>query len=316
MRYLVTGAAGFVGSHLADRLVADGDEVVAVDCFTDYYDTSMKQANAQRLAREGGVTVDRRDLSVDVLDDLVDGVDAILHLAGQPGVRLSWADHFELYVAGNLTSTQRLLEAACRMGVKRLVLASSSSVYGNADSYPTSELAPTHPFSPYGVSKLAAESLCRAYAGNWGITTTALRYFTVYGPRQRPDMAFYRFIESALDGDPLVVYGDGTQVRDFTYVGDVVDATVRAAARPLQGSPIINVAGGSSAQLNDVLDTIGEVTGRPVTIDRQPAQPGDVRVTGGDTSRAAELLGWRPAVSLAEGISRQVAWHVERRAGR
>ena len=314
MRYLVTGAAGFIGSHLVESLCRSGHEVIAVDCFTDYYDPEAKRDNARIVERASSLSIDERDLASAPLDDLLAGVDAIIHLAGQPGVRLSWSEHFALYISQNLLTTQRLLEGAVRGGVKRLILASSSSVYGEADRYPTDEHSATRPFSPYGVSKLAAESLCRAYSANWGIDTILLRYFTVYGPRQRPDMAMHRFIELALDGQPVPVFGDGQQIRDFTFVNDVVLATVSAATADLAGSTVINVAGGSSAPLSTVLDLIGESTGRNVGVDRKPAQPGDVRVTGGDIALAGRLLNWSPKTSLSEGVTRQVAWHVDRRA--
>jgi UDP-glucuronate 4-epimerase len=310
MRVLVTGAAGFIGSHLCDRLVGDGHEVRMVDSLTDYYDRDVKIRNLSQLMQGSDLKLDNRDLARDSIDELVDGVDAIIHLAGQPGVRLSWSSAFSLYVERNLITTQRLLESASAFGIKKFVVASSSSVYGQASSYPTSETSPTKPFSPYGVTKLAAESLCSAYAENLGLNTVALRYFTVYGPRQRPDMAFHRFIECALDGRALPVYGDGHQVRDFTYVDDIVDATVKAAEVHLEGAVTINVAGGSSAELGDVLDLVSETTGHALEINRQPAQSGDVQTTGGTIDRASELLGWRPTVSLSEGLARQTAWHV------
>jgi nucleoside-diphosphate-sugar epimerase len=277
---LVTGAAGFIGSHVVDRLAADERrDVRAVD------------------------RVDA-DLATADLDPLLDGVDVVIHLAARPGVRPSW-DEFESYVADNVVGTERLLAAAGRAGtVERFVYASSSSVYGNATGYPTTEDALPAPVSPYGVTKLAGEHLCRAF----DVAVVVLRYFTVYGPRQRPDMAFHRMIAAALgDGPPFPLYGDGSQVRDFTYVDDVVTATLAAAQDAVTGT--FNVAGGSSTSVAEVLDVVGRLTGTPVPVDRRPAQPGDVRRTGGSTDRITAALGWRPTVDLETGLAEQIEWH-------
>src|SRR4051812_32930977 len=220
MRALVTGVAGFIGSTLAEALVGNGDVVVGVDCFTPYYDAAQKRANLQRLAATKQFTLAEADLRTAELPPLLDGVDVVYHQAGQPGVRLSWASGFAEYDSHNIIATQRLLEGARAAGVARVVYASSSSVYGNAPRYPTSEDDLPQPHSPYGVTKLAAEHLCNLYAANWGVHTVSLRYFTVYGPRQRPDMAMHRLIESALAGTPFPLYGDGSAVRDFTFVDD------------------------------------------------------------------------------------------------
>ena len=284
---LVTGAAGFIGSHVVDRLRADGRAVRAVD-------------------RADG------DLATADLDPLLDGVDTVVHLAARPGVRPSW-DEFESYVADNVVGTERLLAAAARAGrVERFVYASSSSVYGNALSYPTTEDALPAPVSPYGVTKLAGEHLCRAF----DVPVVVLRYFTVYGPRQRGDMAFHRMIAGALGhGAPFPLYGDGSQVRDFTYVDDVVAATVAAADAPsasLDPGSVCNVAGGSSASVAEMLDLVGRLVGTPVPVERRPAQAGDVRRTGGSTARIARALGWRPQVDLETGLARQVEWHRRR----
>jgi UDP-glucuronate 4-epimerase len=232
----------------------------------------------------------------------------VFHHAGQPGVRMSWADGFRLYNEINVDVTQRLLEATRRAEIDRFVFASSSSVYGNAATYPTLENDPTAPFSPYGVTKLAAEMLCNAYANNFGVPVTSLRYFTVYGPAQRPDMAIHRMIEATLTGGTFPVYGDGTQVRDFTFVGDVVEANLRAAAVSLEPGSVINVAGGSSTTLAELIDVVGEAIGTPVPVERLAAQPGDVARTGGSIDRARTLLGWAPTTGIIEGVAAQVRW--------
>ena len=233
------------------------------------------------------------------------GADAVIHLAGQPGVRLSWADGFGVYVERNITASQRVLEAARRTVVPRLVMASSSSVYGNAPAYPTTEESPTRPFSPYGVTKRAMEDLAGAYVANWGLPVVLLRYFTVYGPAQRPDMGIHRFIAHIAAGEPVPVYGDGEQVRDFTYVTDAARATLAASTADLAPGTVINVAGGSSTTVNNVLRLVSECVGREAALRRQPEQPGDVRTTGGTIDRAQRLLGWEPEIPLAEGIKRQ-----------
>jgi UDP-glucuronate 4-epimerase len=306
MRYVVTGSAGFIGRHVCSELLEHGQEVVGVDAFTDYYDPSLKRANAEWLGRHGGYRGVELDLVTGSLDDLFDGAAAVIHLAGQPGVRLSWADGFHRYVERNITASQRVLEAARRTGVPRLVLASSSSVYGNAPIYPTTEESPTRPFSPYGVTKMAMEQLAWAYVENWRLPVVALRYFTVYGPAQRPDMGMHRFIAHAASGEPIPVYGDGEQVRDFTYVSDVARATIAAATADLEPGTLLNVAGGSSTTVNGVLKLVSECVGREIVRHRQPEQPGDVRATGGTIDRARRLLRWEPEVPLADGVKRQV----------
>ncbi len=307
MRYVVTGSAGFIGRHVCAELLERGHEVIGIDAFTDYYDTSVKRANADWLAARGNYRGFELDLATAELDPLFDGADAVIHLAAQPGVRLSWADYFHVYVERNVTTSQRVLEAVRRVGMPRLVLASSSSVYGNAPEYPTTEDAPTRPFSPYGVTKLAMEHLAAAYADNWNLPVVVLRYFTVYGPGQRPDMAMHRFIERVGAGQPVTVYGDGEQVRDFTYVSDVAAATVAAASSDVPPGSVCNIAGGSSSTVNQVLRLVSESVGRPAVTRWEPEQPGDVRVTGGAIDRARRLLGWEPAVPLEEGVKRQVA---------
>jgi UDP-glucuronate 4-epimerase len=313
MRALVTGAAGFIGSHLMERLAAHGHDVRGVDCLTTYYDVSQKRANLERLDVLPRCEIIEADLRSDDCSRLLEDVNVVFHQAGQPGVRASWSTGFGPYVEHNILATQRLLEAAKDVRPERFVFASSSSVYGNARAYPTSEEDLPAPESPYGVTKLAAEHLCGVYARNWGVPTVSLRYFTVYGPRQRPDMAMHRLIEACLGGRTFPVYGDGLQVRDFTYVGDVVEANLLAASRAIPPGSVVNIAGGTATTLAEVVDLVGELVGRPVEVERRPAQPGDVERTGGATERAATLLGWSPRVSLSEGLGRQVAWHRTRR---
>jgi nucleoside-diphosphate-sugar epimerase len=313
MRALVTGAAGFIGSHLVERLVADGHLVRGVDCRTPYYDAEQKDENLRGIRDLPGCEVVDADLRSCDLGPLLDGIDVIFHQAGQPGVRASWATGFAAYVEHNILATQRLLEAVTTSGVRRFVAASSSSVYGNAPSFPTTEEDLPRPQSPYGVTKLAAEHLCGVYASNWGVPTVSLRYFTVYGPRQRPDMAMHRLVEAALADGSFPMYGDGQQVRDFTYVDDVVRANLLAASAHVEPGSVINVAGGTHATLLDVVGLLEQLMGRPVRLDRSAAERGDVVRTGGSTELAARLLGWQPLVPLREGLARQVGWHVERR---
>ena len=313
MVHLVTGAAGFVGSHVADTLLAAGHEVVGVDAFTPYYDRATKEQNLVAARDHDRFRFVEADLRSDDLAPLLDGVDIVYHQAAQPGVRLSWSDGFATYDACNVLATQRLLEAALQAGVRRVVYASSSSVYGNADRYPVAEGDLPRPHSPYGVTKLAGEHLCGLYAANHGLETLALRYFTVYGPRQRPDMAFHKLIEAAMAGDPFPLYGDGSHVRDFTYVGDVVRANVLAADADVAAGTVVNVCAGGSTRLSDVIDAVGDAVGSPVAVERHLEQPGDVQRTGGSNDAARRVLGWEPQTALADGIAAQVAWHRSRR---
>jgi nucleoside-diphosphate-sugar epimerase len=313
--HLVTGAAGFVGSHLVESLLAEGHDVVGVDAFTPYYDRATKEANLAAARSSDRFRLVEADLRDTDLRPLLDGVDVVYHQAAQPGVRLSWSDGFATYDSCNVLATQRLLEAALQAGVGRFVYASSSSVYGNADRYPVQESDLPRPHSPYGVTKLAAEHLCGLYAANHGLSTVALRYFTVYGPRQRPDMAFHRLIESALDGQAFPLYGDGSHVRDFTFVGDVVAANVRAADADVAPGTVVNVCAGGSTAMRDVIDAVGVAVGSPVPVERHPEQPGDVQRTGGSNDAARRQLGWEPQTALTDGIAAQVAWHRGRRSG-
>jgi nucleoside-diphosphate-sugar epimerase len=309
MHALVTGAAGFIGSHLSEALLAGGWSVRGVDAFTTAYDTDVKHRNARDLVSHPAFDLVKADLRTTELEPLLDGVDVVYHLAGQPGVRPSWASGFRPYVEHNVVATQRLLEAAKdRPGLRRFVYASSSSVYGNAVRYPTRESDPTHPHSPYGVTKLAGEQMCAVYGSNCDVPTTMLRFFTVYGPRQRPDMGIHRFVAAALLGMPLPVYGDGSQVRDFTFVADVVAAVLRAGECDLPPGTVVNVAGGGSITVNELVDLVEREVGTEIAIRRLPVQPGDVDATSGSIELAAELLGWRPRVSIEHGVAAQVAW--------
>lgn len=303
MRAIVTGAAGFVGSHLCGHLLDQGDEVVGIDCLTDYYDPRRKEANLAPLRSRDGFTEHRVDLTAASLNSLFEQADVVYHLAGQPGVRGSWGEEFVPYVNRNVLATQRVLEAAREVDLWKVVYASSSSVYGNAETYPTTEDMRPQPVSPYGVTKLAAEHLCELYRVTSGVPTVSLRLFTVYGPRQRPDMAFSRLVQCAVDGQPFLLYGDGEQSRDFTYVGDVVTAMRQAALSPWTG--VANIGGGSRITMNQVIEKVDSLAG-PVEVVRLPSQRGDVRHTAADTSVARAGFGYRPTVDIDEGLARMV----------
>jgi nucleoside-diphosphate-sugar epimerase len=310
MRILVTGVAGFIGSTLAERLVSDGHDVVGIDNFSDFYDRRIKESNLSHLSQAIGFTLVEDDLNKADLRALLDGVDVVYHLAGQPGVRKSWGNEFENYVDANIVATQRLLETirSSAPGLTRFVYASSSSAYGNAERYPTRETDRPQPLSPYGVTKLAGEYLVSLYAANFGVPSISLRYFTVFGPRQRPDMAFNRFISQALSGRALPVHGDGTQIREFTYVDDIVDANVSAAAVSVEPGTVVNLSGGAAISVNEVLDLLEKIHGEPLLVIRGTAALGDVFRTGGSTERAKEILGWEPRVGIEAGLAREYTW--------
>jgi nucleoside-diphosphate-sugar epimerase len=304
MKCLVTGAAGFIGSHLCERLLQDGHTVVGLDCFIPYYPRTLKAANLVEVQKHPAFSFLPLDLRSDPLPDACRDVEAVFHLAAMPGLTRSWTD-FDLYESCNVTATQRLLEAVRQTGgLRRFICISTSSVYGRFGS--GDETMPTRPISPYGVTKLAAENLCRAYAEEQGLPLVVLRYFSVYGPRQRPDMGYMRFIQALLAGQPVVVYGDGQQVRGNTYISDCVAATVAA----LEAAPheIYNVGGGETASVWDILHRLEKVIGCTAQIRREPARAGDQRYTLADTSRLQRHLGWQPRVGLDEGLARQVAW--------
>jgi len=303
-RYLVTGCAGFVGSHVVETLLRRGHHVLGVDAFTDYYNREVKESNIESAQTDAAFSIVEADLAGDSLAPLLDGVDGIFHLAAQPGVRGSWGDTFAVYLRDNVLATQRLFEAAARSGV-RIVFASTSSVYGNAESYPTHEEMLPRPVSPYGVTKLACESLARTYAECFGLEAIVLRYFTVYGPRQRPDMAFARIISALLGETPFPVYGTGEQSRDFTYVGDAAEATV-SAMESGHGGTTYNVGGGSETTLRDVIGLVERLAGKRLAVRYEPAAVGDVRRTAADTTRIRSELGWSPRVSLEKGLHAQL----------
>ena len=310
---LVTGAAGFVGSHLCEELLGHGHTVRGLDCFTDYYPRDRKGRNVEPLLGRTGFSFTECDLHDVELDALLDDVDVVFHLAGQPGVRPSWGKDFGHYVRQNVSVTQRLLEALKPRPIRKLVYASSSSVYGDAECYPTPESIRPAPVSPYGVTKLAAEHLCELYRVNFGIPTVSLRLFTVYGPRQRPDMAFCRLVEAAVGHRTFELYGDGSQTRDFTYVADVVSAMRNAALGDWCG--VANIGGGARTSMKEVIATVEALCG-PVDITYGRTQQGDVRHTAADTSVAATAFGYAPKTSIADGIEAMVAWARESSSGR
>ena len=307
MKALVTGAAGFIGSHLTAALLDKGAAVVGVDCFTDYYARSVKERNLEEnRLREGFRFAETRIQDAD-LPALLDGVTHVFHLAAQAGVRKSWGKDFQIYTVNNVDATQVLLEACAGRPLTRFVYASSSSVYGDRAPIPMREDALPQPVSPYGVTKLAAEQLCYLYHVNYGVPATSLRYFTVYGPRQRPDMAFHRFIKAAMRDEPIALYGDGEQTRDFTFVADAVAATVAAGERGVPGRAY-NIGGGARVSMNQVLSIVERVAGHPLKIAREAPQKGDMRDTFADTSLARKDLGFVPAVPLQEGIQAEYRW--------
>jgi nucleoside-diphosphate-sugar epimerase len=310
MRTVVTGAAGFVGSHLCTRLLEQGHDVVGIDAMTDFYEVTRKEANLAALAARESFTFHRVDLLDAPLRQLLDGAEVVFHLAGQPGVRPSWGSEFAVYVSRNILATQRLLETLRDMPVRKIVYSSSSSVYGDAESYPTAETVQPRPVSPYGMTKLAAEHLCELYRANFGTPAVSLRLFTVYGPGQRPDMAFSRLIAAALHGSPFPLFGDGHQTRDFTYINDVVEALCAAAASAWTG--FANIGGGSRTSMKEVINIVGPLVDRTVEIMPLPAQPGDVRDTAADTALARHAFGYTPTMPLAEGLAQMVKAEISR----
>lgn len=309
-RYVVTGVAGFIGSHLAEHLLADGATVIGIDALTPYYDPEAKRENLRSLDGDATFDLIEADVADLPLEHVLRGADAVFHLAAQPGVRASFGVGFADYVHHNLVASQRLFEAAATVGCRRVVWASSSSVYGDAERYPCDEATPTEPRSPYGATKRACEDLAAVYR-NAGLETVGLRYFTVYGPRQRPDMAMRRLCDAAVAGHAFPLFGSGAQSRDFTYVDDAVDATVRAASAA-DPAAIYNVGGGEEATLAHVIDVIEELAGVEIAIDRSGPQVGDVVRTCADTTRARLDLRWSPRTLLRDGLAAELAWVVDR----
>jgi UDP-glucuronate 4-epimerase len=308
MRALVTGCAGFIGSHLVESLLADGWSVVGVDSMLGNYDASEKRRNLA-AARDWDVfELHETDLADTQLRDLVEGCEFVFHLAAEPGVRTSWGERFESYVRNNVLATQRLLEAVKEQSLVCFVHGSSSSIYGQAERLPTPEFTLPRPLSPYGATKLAAEHLCHLYHANYGVPTAMLRYFSVYGPRQRPDMAFHRFCRAAIEGRPLSVYGAGDQIRDFTFVADVVNATRSAAQTPGAVGEVYNIGGGSQVALTHAIRLLEEFAGRPLAVEHAEAQPGDIRATGADISRARADLDYEPSVRFEDGLRAEFEW--------
>ena len=308
MRFVVTGAAGFIGSHVRETLESSGHDVVAIDSLTDYYELERKLENV------GGRSLVEADLAEIELDSLFDGADGVYHLAGQPGVRASFGPDFELYVRRNVLASGRVFEAAARLGV-RVVYASSSSVYGDAETYPTAETALPRPISPYGVTKLACEHLAYGHARTGGLTAVGLRYFTVYGPRQRPDMAFTRLLDALSSGGAFPLFGDGSASRSFTFVGDAVAATIAAMELGVPGE-LYNVGGGEEATMADVVSLAERLAGRELQLERHAAAAGDVRRTNADGSKAERDLGWTATTPLTEGLKAQWEWAAGRVAAR
>jgi len=305
MQVVITGVAGFIGSHLAEHMLASGHEIVGLDGFTPFYERSAKEANLTEVLANPRFRFVEADLRTAELGDVVRGADVIVHLAAQPGVRHSWGESFETYTGHNILATQRVLEAAVVGGIRRVVFASSSSIYGSAETMPTTEDVRPRPISPYGVTKLAGESLLHAYA-QYGLSTAALRFFTVFGPRQRPDMAIRRFLTSAMTGESVPLFGTGAQRRDFTFVGDIVRATAAIAEGDMEGP--FNIGGTQPVSLNELFEAIHQVVGRPVNVDRRPALAGDPPSTSSSVDRAAAAFGFRPTVGLLEGLAAQAEW--------
>jgi nucleoside-diphosphate-sugar epimerase len=313
-RVVVTGAAGFIGSHLCERLLADGHQVVGVDSFTDYYERPRKEKNLEGARAHHNFTLEEVDIADGEFQHVLRGAKVVFHLAGQPGVRPSWGPHFDRYVHDNIIATQRLLESLRDVELDRFVFASSSSVYGNAEVFPTKESTLPRPISPYGMTKLAAEHLTFVYMRNFNLPATALRYFTVYGPRQRPDMAFHSFMAALVEDRDIEIFGDGEQTREFTYVSDAVDGTVKATSADVVGQ-VINLGGGSRVTVNRVIDTLEDISQVKAHRKHLPAAPGDPRHTGASINQARDRLAWEPRVSLREGLTRQWEWFLQSRSG-
>ncbi len=308
-RYLVTGAAGFIGTNLVKELCQDGSEVHGIDSFHPYYSKTLKNENVESLRDLPNFNFDKWDIREINESQFENNFDCIFHLAGQPGVRDSWGANFTQYAENNFLGTQRILDLAIKLNVPRVVFASSSSVYGNASKYPTTEEERPVPISPYGVSKLGCEQLGEAFTISHNLKFIALRYFTVFGPRQRPDMAINRIIRSTLRGETFSRFGSGTQIRDFTFVSDIVAATISAAIANLDYNfEVLNISGGNRTSLNEVISEVESITKASLRVEKLGDSLGDVTETGADINKAKRLLNWEPNVSLREGLFQQVEW--------
>ncbi|MGF1513121.1 MAG: NAD-dependent epimerase/dehydratase family protein [Elainellaceae cyanobacterium] len=305
---VVTGVAGFIGSHLAHTLLRDGHRVIGVDQFNDYYDPQLKRQNVSRLEQTDHFKLIEGDIQALDWSTLLADVDVVYHQAAQAGVRSSWGEGFSAYTEQNINATQILLEAAKTADLQRFVYASSSSIYGNAATLPTQETVCPQPVSPYGITKLAGEQLCLLYHQSYKVPTVSLRYFTVYGPRQRPDMAFHKFFKAALTDQPITIYGDGQQTRDYTFIQDAIAANLAAAQAPDAVGEVFNIGGGSRVGLMAVIDTMEAVSG--LTIKRKHIEQarGDARHTAADITKAKQILGYQPKVSLREGLTAEWEW--------
>jgi UDP-glucuronate 4-epimerase len=309
VRYLVTGVAGFVGSTLAERLISEDNEVVGIDTFHSYYDTSIKEQNISLLLKAKNFSFQKLDICEMQSASFKSNFDCIFHLAGQPGVRDSWSQGFDSYSYNNVLGTQRVLDYAVNSKIKKIIYSSSSSIYGDAETYPTLENALPKPASPYGVSKLAGEFLCDSYVRNYDLSAFSLRYFTVYGPRQRPDMATNRLIRCALESQVFQKFGSGEQIRDFTFVDDIVKANYLAALNEANNSHSkLNIGGGSGVTLNELINLVEDITGKKIKLDLRGKSVGDAQKTGASIQLAKETLGWEPATELRVGLEKQVAW--------
>jgi len=309
MKSLITGCAGFIGSHLTEKLLEMGHEVIGIDCFTDYYSKAIKEDNLKKLLFHQNFTfLDENILNLNSFPD----VDYVFHQAAQAGVRASWGKSFEIYTQNNILATQKLLEYYKDRNLKKFIFASSSSIYGNTDQLPITEDAQKNPYSPYGVTKLAAENLCLLYYMNYGTPIVSLRYFTVYGPRQRPDMGINKFVHAALNGDVIEVYGDGNQTRDFTFISDVIQANLLAAYADTVGE-CFNIGGGSRISVNDLLKLIEKVVGKDIHIKYIEMQKGDVQHTFADVTKAEKMIGYKPVIKIENGVQKYVDSVIEKK---
>lgn len=306
---MVTGAAGFIGTNLCEKLLSSGNQVIGIDSLTSNYDINIKNKNLAQLQEYSDFNFRSFDLLTAPIGPLLDNVEVIFHLAGQPSVQNSWGEDFQIYVDRNIVLTQRLLRSAIDAGITKFVNSSSSSIYGKVHFTPTPETYEKTPVSPYGVTKLAAENLCTLYGKEYGLPTVSLRYFTVYGPRQRPDMAFNKIIQAGLQGSAFNLHGDGSQLRDFTYVGDVVEANLLAAEAKTDPGSIFNIGGGSPLTMTSAIQEIEKILGRSVEVIRQPFGFGNPMITEADCTTAKNTLGWIPKVQIGEGLKSQVLWH-------